>query len=76
MLSDNKIRGFVRPLGAVTILIGISVLLIGVTRYFVVQSALVKGYFPAARSAIGFISFALAALVSVTFGFLVTGKVN
>ncbi|KAJ3517622.1 hypothetical protein NMY22_g13920 [Coprinellus aureogranulatus] len=65
-----KMQWFVRPLGAIAILTGISVLVIGVTRYFLVQSALTKGYFPAARSAIAFISLSLAGLVCATFVFL------
>lgn len=73
-LNYAKMQFFVRPLGAVAILIGISVLVIGVTRYFIVQSALTKGYFPAARSAIAFISLSLASLVCATFAFLVTSN--
>ncbi|KAF6757571.1 hypothetical protein DFP72DRAFT_239057 [Ephemerocybe angulata] len=77
LLAPNAmLQGFVRPLGAITIFIGLSVLLIGVTRYFLVQSALTKGYFPAARSAMAFISLSLAALIGATFTFLVLGKVG
>ncbi|TEB22732.1 hypothetical protein FA13DRAFT_1740646 [Coprinellus micaceus] len=72
-----NVQWFVRPLGAVAIIIGISVLVIGVTRYFLVQSALTKGYFPAARSAMAFISLSLAAMIGATFSFLVTsGKLH
>ncbi|TFK19995.1 hypothetical protein FA15DRAFT_626000 [Coprinopsis marcescibilis] len=76
----RTIRGaaekFVRPLGSFTIFLGIMVLVIGVSRYFIVQSALTKGKFPAARLAIGFISVAMTALVTVTFSILLAGKLN
>jgi hypothetical protein len=38
---------------------------------------LTKGYFPAARSAMAFISLSLAAMIGATFSFLVTsGKLH
>ncbi|KIM37898.1 hypothetical protein M413DRAFT_20168 [Hebeloma cylindrosporum] len=70
------LHGYIRPLGATTVMVGLSVLLIGVTRYFMVQSALTNGYFPVARLAIGFIAIVLSALVTLTFGILLAGKVE
>ncbi|TFK40698.1 hypothetical protein BDQ12DRAFT_721319 [Crucibulum laeve] len=74
--GGHRLHAYVRPLGATTVTIGILVLLIGVVRYFTVQAALTKGHFPAARIATGFIAFALAALVTATFGILMAGKLE
>jgi len=41
-----------------------------------IQSALTKGYFPVARHAIGFIAMVLSALVTLTFGILLAGKLE
>lgn len=38
------------------------------------QSALTKGYFPVARVTTGFIAVMLTALVTLTFGVLMAGK--
>ncbi|KAI5115990.1 hypothetical protein M0805_008992 [Coniferiporia weirii] len=65
-----NIQQFARPLGAVVIIVGILVLLIGSTRYFHVQAALIVGKFPPARHAVMFISAVLAIIVSVVFGIL------
>ena len=48
----------------------------GVTRYFMIQSALRKGYFPVARLATGFIALVLSVLVTLTFGILLAGKLE
>ncbi|KAH9480550.1 hypothetical protein JR316_0007150 [Psilocybe cubensis] len=56
-----RLQAYIRPLGASTVFIGILVLFIGVTRYFTVQSALTKGYFPVARIATSFIAIVLTA---------------
>jgi hypothetical protein len=49
---------------------------LGVVRYFSVQAALTKGYFPAPRVVMGAIAFAMAVLVTLTFGILVAGKLE
>ena len=44
--------------------------IIGMVRYFTIQTALSKGMFPATRSAIVAVAFVLATIVTVTFGTL------
>ncbi|KAF8838494.1 hypothetical protein BDN67DRAFT_862118, partial [Paxillus ammoniavirescens] len=58
---------FGKALGATTILFGLGILLLGVVRYFMTQSALVCGYFPVARNSMVVVSFVLGSLVSVLF---------
>jgi len=74
--STHRLEVYIRPLGASTIVVGLLVLVIGVTRYFTVQAALVKGYFPAARLVTGLIAMVLTALVTLTFGILLAGKLE
>ncbi|KAJ6563911.1 hypothetical protein B0H19DRAFT_1139969 [Mycena capillaripes] len=61
---------YARPLAASSIVLALYVLVIGVSRYFSVQSALTKGLFPAARFGVGIIALALAGIVTVLFGLL------
>lgn len=49
---------------------------LGVSRYFAIQTALTKGYFPAPRLVMGAIALSLAVLVTLTFGILVAGKLE
>lgn len=67
---------YIRPLGCITVLIGISILVIGITRFFVVQSALIQGKYPAARLAIGFLAVSMSALVALTFAVMVAGNLD
>ncbi|KDQ08302.1 hypothetical protein BOTBODRAFT_38000 [Botryobasidium botryosum FD-172 SS1] len=67
-----RIQQFARPLGATTVILGLLVLLLGTTRYFRIQLALVKGVFPPARMTVGFVSVVLCLLVAVVFGILVS----
>lgn len=67
---------YIRPLGASTVSIGILVLWIGVARYFTIQAALTKGYFPVARLATGFIAIALTVLVTLTIAILFAVKLE
>ena len=92
-LQHYRLLAYIRPLGALTIIMGLTVLLIGlqltechesrelkssyqtgVIRYFSVQAALTKGYFPVARVLTGFITLILLFLVIVTFFVLVAGR--
>ncbi|KAH6912764.1 hypothetical protein BKA70DRAFT_1559234 [Coprinopsis sp. MPI-PUGE-AT-0042] len=70
------VERFIRPLGCTTVLIGISILAIGVARYFIVQSALTRGKYPAARLAIGFLAIAMTALVSLTFAVMMASNLD
>ncbi|EKM79337.1 hypothetical protein AGABI1DRAFT_113908 [Agaricus bisporus var. burnettii JB137-S8] len=65
-----------RPLGAFIIAVGLSVLGIGLGRYFTVQSALVKGAFPVARLSTAFIAVVLIVLVTAAFSLLLGGKLK
>jgi len=67
---NAQLQKFARPLGATTICLGIVVLLIGIWRYFMTQSFLTRGQFPAARRVVIFVSTALALLIAIVFGVL------
>ncbi|KAJ7596994.1 hypothetical protein C8J56DRAFT_817173 [Mycena floridula] len=67
-------RRFARPLGAVTVAIGLIILTIGVTRYFTVQLALIKGKFPVGRLTVAGIGGCLVAIIIVVFGILVSRR--
>lgn len=70
----RSIRKFARPLGATTVLLGLIILFFGMVRYFMVQVALPKGLFPAARSLVVGITFILAVLITITFGVLLSER--
>ncbi|KDR82639.1 hypothetical protein GALMADRAFT_238081 [Galerina marginata CBS 339.88] len=74
--STHRLHVYIRPLGATTVMVGLLVLIIGVTRYFTVQVALTKGYFPVARMATGLIAVFLTALVALTFAIMMAGKLE
>ncbi|KAI6041443.1 hypothetical protein EDC04DRAFT_2565759 [Pisolithus marmoratus] len=61
---------FARPLGVTVVVLGIAILVLGLTRYFTVQAAMLRGRFPVARNTVTLLSVALAALVSVVMGIL------
>lgn len=46
------------------------------TRYFTVQVALTKGYFPVARLVTGFIAVVLTVLVTLTLAILMAGQLE
>ncbi|KAJ7452260.1 hypothetical protein FB451DRAFT_696506 [Mycena latifolia] len=65
---------YARPLAVASILLGIYVLLVGTSRYFTIQSALVRGFFPVVRFRLGVIAFAMAAMATLLFGLLVAER--
>ncbi|KAK1223398.1 hypothetical protein PQX77_006160 [Marasmius sp. AFHP31] len=71
--ATKRVQAWARPLGVVTVSLGIAVLMIGVLRYFTVQNALVEGKFPVARFLVAGVAFVLGILVTVVFGVLVSG---
>ncbi|KAL1706474.1 hypothetical protein EV121DRAFT_289432 [Schizophyllum commune] len=71
--TSPRLARWARPLGAATIAFGIFVLAVGLARYLTIQSALVRGTFPAARLVVVAISIGLCVLVGVVFGGLVGG---
>lgn len=68
---SSHIQRFARPLGATTVLIGLGVCLLGLYRYFLIQSSLTTGKFPTARLEVHAVSLLLGALTGVVFGVLV-----
>ncbi|KAF9234677.1 hypothetical protein BU15DRAFT_52305, partial [Melanogaster broomeanus] len=56
-----------KALGATIVLFGLGILVLGVVRYFMTQSALIRGNFPVARNSLTAVAFILAALVGITF---------
>jgi len=69
--AAGKLRRFVRPLGAVAVAVGLTLLLIGTSRYFRIQASLKTGLFPPARWTVGFLSGSLVIIVAIVFAFLV-----
>ncbi|KAJ7435489.1 hypothetical protein B0H11DRAFT_2295449 [Mycena galericulata] len=67
---------YARPLAAASIILGLYVLVVGVSRYFAIQAALTQGLFPATRFRIGFIALALAGIVTVVFGLLIAERTS
>ncbi|KAL4258083.1 Inner Membrane YidH-like protein [Pleurotus pulmonarius] len=68
--TSKRLQSLARPLGATTVIFGMIVLTIGMTRYFTIQTALTKGMFPVARMVISGITFGLSVLVVIVFGVL------
>ncbi|KAJ7738822.1 hypothetical protein DFH07DRAFT_1064492 [Mycena maculata] len=65
---------YARPLAVGSIVLALYVLLVGVSRYFTVQTALTKGLFPVTRFHLGFIAFFIAAIITVVFGLLIAER--
>ncbi|KAF8993362.1 hypothetical protein BDQ17DRAFT_1252957 [Cyathus striatus] len=72
--TAKHLQQFSRPLGTTTILFAIIVLLIGLTRYFTVQTSLIRGTFPTARSSIVFITIVLLMITIIVFVVLLVGR--
>ncbi|OAX40736.1 hypothetical protein K503DRAFT_686969 [Rhizopogon vinicolor AM-OR11-026] len=75
VLSQGGIdlQRFARPLGATMVLFGLFILILGVVRYFMTQTALVRGFFPVARNSLFAVAFILGTMVGIVFGVLVAG---
>ncbi|KZT29966.1 hypothetical protein NEOLEDRAFT_1055476 [Neolentinus lepideus HHB14362 ss-1] len=71
---SSLVRDIARPVGAVGIVLGILTLILGVSRYFIVQSALTLGQFPVARASVFTVGLALGILVCTIFGILVAAR--
>lgn len=74
--DSGSVQNFSRPLGASAIAMGLCVLAIGLIRFFKIQAALIKGYFPVTRLGVAFIAAALASLVTAVFSILLTGRME
>lgn len=72
--SNERLQKYTRPLGATIIIIGLCTLVIGVVRYFTIQSLLLKGLYPAARMVAVAIALALCAIIIAVFGILVGNR--
>lgn len=70
--GTTNTQKFARPLGVTVVVLGICILVLGLTRYFTVQAAMLRGRFPVARNTVTLISVSLAALVSVVMGILLS----
>jgi len=65
------VASYARPLGATLIAFGMAVLVTGTRRYFIIQRALPRGFFPAARLSVFLQAVSLATLVGIVFGIIV-----
>ncbi|KAJ4495838.1 hypothetical protein C8J55DRAFT_414194 [Lentinula edodes] len=72
--STSNIQSYAQPLGSTSVCLGIVVLLIGLKRYFTVQTALTQGKFPVSRLMIGGIALILLAIVTTVFAVLIAGR--
>ncbi|TDL20195.1 hypothetical protein BD410DRAFT_704255, partial [Rickenella mellea] len=65
--QNATLTKFVTPLGATTIVVGLSLMIIGFVRYFRVQRTLMDGKFLPAGNIVHFTALALSCLVFVVF---------
>ncbi|KAF8800058.1 hypothetical protein BYT27DRAFT_7118316 [Phlegmacium glaucopus] len=75
-VENQRVQKFATPLGLSALGMAMIVLLIGVSRYFLVQHALPENKFPPARLGIAFISFGLGSITTIAFGALLSGKAH
>ncbi|KAI0917565.1 hypothetical protein AcW1_007266 [Taiwanofungus camphoratus] len=68
--TNQAVLKYARPLGAIIIIIGLCTLVLGAIRYFLVQNALLRGMYPAARMSALWLTFALSAIIVVVFAVL------
>ncbi|KAF8959136.1 hypothetical protein BDZ97DRAFT_1667612 [Flammula alnicola] len=73
---NRRVQRFARPLGIMSVLLALIVLIIGVYRYFLIQQALPHQMFPTARLSITFTTFVLGTIVVVIFAALLNGRVG
>ncbi|KAF7350669.1 DUF202 domain-containing protein [Mycena sanguinolenta] len=69
----NASQLYARSVAVCLIILSLYVLVVGVSRYFEVQVALINGHFPTTRSHIGVIAFSLGAIIVVLFALLIAG---
>ena len=74
LTMDKDLERFARPLGAVMIVLGLFTLAVGVVRYFLIQSALIRGSYPVARISTTVLSFVLIILVLVVFVIILAAR--
>ncbi|KAJ3736654.1 hypothetical protein DFJ43DRAFT_989265 [Lentinula guzmanii] len=72
--TGSKIQSYARPLGSSSVGLGIGVLLVGLLRYFTVQTALTEGKFPVSRLMICGIALSLLVIVTIVFAVLIAGR--
>ncbi|KAG7448739.1 uncharacterized protein BT62DRAFT_929831 [Guyanagaster necrorhizus] len=68
----GNIQAYGRPIGAFTVALSIILLVVGVIRFYSVQTHLTRGLFPVSRIFVYVISTFLVALIAVVFGTLVS----
>lgn len=70
--TNNKaLERYSRPIGAVIIFIGLATLVLGLVRYFTIQTALVGGNFPIARVSTIMLAMIMSAIIVVVFGIII-----
>ncbi|GLB38763.1 putative protein with domain of unknown function (DUF202) [Lyophyllum shimeji] len=67
-----RLRQFARPLGATLVAVGLLVLVLGMRRFFLIQTYLTRGLFPVTRFTIAAITVILTIITVVVFGVLVS----
>lgn len=60
-----------RPIGALVICVGLATLLLGLVRYFTIQTALIGGNYPAARVSPIMLAMIMSAVIVLVFGVIV-----
>jgi uncharacterized membrane protein YidH (DUF202 family) len=69
--TNEALERYSRPIGATVICIGLGTLLMGLVRYFMIQSALVGGNFPVARLSTIMLALIMSAIIVAVFGIIV-----
>ncbi|KAF7333580.1 hypothetical protein MSAN_02417000 [Mycena sanguinolenta] len=72
-LLKNAFELYAHPVAVCLIILSLYVLVVGVSRYFEVQVALIDGHFPTTRFHAGVITFSLGAIIVVLFALLIAG---
>ncbi|KAI0345596.1 hypothetical protein BDW22DRAFT_1417975 [Trametopsis cervina] len=69
--SNKALEHYSRPIGAIVICIGLATLVLGLVRYFTIQSALVGGSYPVARVSTIMLAVIMSAVIIAVFGIIV-----
>ncbi|KAJ7224480.1 hypothetical protein GGX14DRAFT_350730 [Mycena pura] len=72
--TSRRVQAWARPLGATMVCFGLVILALGTTRYFRIQTALVKGMYPVARLTAASITFVLGTIIIVIFAVMLSAR--
>lgn len=68
--TNKALESYSRPIGAVVIFVGLATLLLGLFRYFAIQTALIGGNYPVARVSTILLAVVMCTIIVVVFGII------